>query len=123
MRLHHETISSTGLSALIVIKHGFAFKGEYFSKEAKNDVLVAPGNFRIAVGFQLSKAKYYDGPVVADYILATGDIIVTMTDLSKKSDTLGYPAIVPSSSEYRFLRNQRVGLVLYKTDHALNLYF
>ena len=38
-----------------------------------------------------------------------------MTDLSKSTDTLGYPALVPSSKlEGRFLHNQRLGKVLVK---------
>lgn len=105
------------LGDLIEIKHGFAFKGEYFSDEPTNDVLVTPGNFAIGGGFQLNKLKFYDGPVPDDYVLQTGDVVVTMTDLSKQADTLGYSAIVPSS-RYRFLHNQRVGRVLLASNDA-----
>ena len=38
---------------------------------------------------------------------------VTMTDLSKASDTLGYPAIVPSIEGITFHHNQRLGKVIY----------
>jgi type I restriction enzyme S subunit len=46
-----------------------------------------------------------------DYILKTNDIIVTMTDLSKQADTLGFSAKVPKSNKNTFLHNQRIGLV------------
>jgi type I restriction enzyme S subunit len=49
-----------------------------------------------------------------EYVLNEGDLIVTMTDLSKQSDTLGYPAFVPESLGPRFLLNQRLGKVLIK---------
>lgn len=32
---------------LITIKHGFAFKGEYFSDSPTNNILLIPGNFSI----------------------------------------------------------------------------
>ena len=37
--------------------------------------------------------------------------MVTMTDLSKTADTLGYAAMVPCDLSYRLLHNQRIGLV------------
>ena len=40
-------------------------------------------------------------------------LLVTMTDLSKRSDTLGYPALVPASTDgRRYLHNQRLGKIL-----------
>src|SRR5437764_6513160 len=39
-----------------------------------------------------------------------------MTDLSKGGDTLGYPAKIPPHKEIRFLHNQRLGLVKFKSD-------
>ena len=98
------------LGDYIHVKHGFAFKGEHFTEEETQDVLVTPGNFVIGGGFQDNKLKYYSGPVPEDYVLHEGDLVVTMTDLSKAGDTLGYPALIPASSERRFLHNQRIGL-------------
>jgi len=40
------------LEDIIKIKHGYAFKGEYFSEEATNDILLTPGNFLIGGGFK-----------------------------------------------------------------------
>lgn len=106
---------SVKLSELITIKHGFAFKGEYFSDTPTAYQLTTPGNFAIDGGFQLGKGKYYSGPIPEDYILSPGDLIVTMTDLSKAADTLGYAAVVPDTRGSIYLHNQRVGLVQIKS--------
>ncbi len=103
------------LGELIDVKHGFAFPGEFIHDKPRGDVLLTPGNFAIGGGFKDDKLKYYDGPVPDDFVLAEGDLLVTMTDLSKQSDTLGYPAFVPSRSDgRRYLHNQRLGKVLVK---------
>ena len=39
------------LSDIINIKHGWAFKGEFFSEEPTDDILLTPGNFLIGGGF------------------------------------------------------------------------
>jgi len=104
------------LDDLIHIKHGYAFKGEFFSEEPTDDILLTPGNFAIGGGFKAQKLKYYNGDFPADYILDENDIIVTMTDLSKEADTLGFSAKVPAWFGKRFLHNQRIGLVKLKTD-------
>lgn len=93
------------------IKHGFAYKGKYFSDTPTCDILVTPGNFTLSGGFKLDKPKFYNGPVEKDYILSKGDLIVTMTDLSKNIDTLGYSALVPEVKGFTFHHNQRIGLV------------
>ncbi|WP_417791481.1 restriction endonuclease subunit S [Stutzerimonas xanthomarina] len=103
--------SATRLRDLVSIKHGFAFKGEFFVDEETPLQLTTPGNFAIGGGFQYGKGKYYAGPVPSDYVLQTGDLIVTMTDLSKAADTLGYAAVVPNGTGTTWLHNQRVGLV------------
>jgi type I restriction enzyme S subunit len=109
--------SLTSLDELAGIRHGFAFKGEFFHDDPPGDFLLTPGNFAIGGGFQWGKKKFYRGPVPEDFVLRPGDLIVTMTDLSKEADTLGYPAIIPDS-QYRFLHNQRIGRVIIKSDHA-----
>lgn len=108
--------SKTRLSDLVEIKHGYAFKGEYFTDEPSGTVLLTPGNFAIGGGFQLTKLKYYrDGPVPPEYVLHEGDLLVTMTDLSKAGDTLGYSAAVPLTNQV-LLHNQRLGKIITKTD-------
>lgn len=99
------------LEELISIKHGFAFKGNFFTDEETFDYLITPGNFAIGGGFKGDKFKYYNGPVPEDYILEVGDLVVTMTDLSKQADTLGVSALIPELENHRILHNQRVGLI------------
>lgn len=104
------------LGDIIEIKHGYAFSGDHIIEEDNNVVLVTPGNFRIGGGFQEKKCKFFNGDLTSDYILNEGDFIVTMTDLSKTIDTLGYSAIVPKSKNRIYLHNQRIGLVHFKND-------
>ena len=106
--------ASRTLGSYIRVKHGWAFKGKYFTDVETRDVLVTPGNFAIGGGFLADKAKYYAGPVPDDYVLQEGDLVVTMTDLSKAGDTLGFPALVPRMLGRRYLHNQRIGLVEIK---------
>jgi len=104
------------LGDVVDIKHGYAFKGEFFSKEPTSDILLTPGNFKIGGGFKEDKFKYYNGNYPDSYILKEGDIIVTMTDLSKEADTLGYSAKVPPHNGIKYLHNQRLGLLQFKTS-------
>ncbi|BCT12506.1 hypothetical protein R1TS_05340 [Enterobacter cloacae] len=96
----------------IDIKHGFAFKGEYFSEKATNDIVLTPGNVRIGGGFRFDKFKYYKGEIPKDYVFENDDIFVSMTDLSKECDSLGYAARIPLQKNVRFLHNQRLGRVI-----------
>jgi len=110
------------LGELIEIRHGFAFKGEFFHDEPHGDVLLTPGNFAVGGAFKTDKFKYYDGPVPEEFVLREGDLLVTMTDLSKQGDTLGYSAFVPSRSDgRRYLHNQRLGKVILKEEKSLDI--
>ena len=111
------------LGDLIDIRHGFAFKGEFFSDDPPGDVLLTPGNFAIGGGLKTDKLKYYDGPVPADFVLPEGALLITMTDLSKNADTLGFPAIVPKATDSRYLHNQRLGLVFIRDNVHLDVRF
>lgn len=105
------------LGDFIKVKHGFAFKGDYIVPDETDKILVTPGNFHIGGGFKSDKFKYYkseDFP--QDYILKSGDIVVTMTDLSKDSDTLGYSAKIPFTKSKKYLHNQRIGLVQFISE-------
>jgi len=106
------------LGDLVKIKHGYAFKGEFISEIQNDHLLLTPGNFEIGGGFKsLNKPKYFHGEYPSDYILNSGDLIVTMTDLSKQGDTLGYGALVPNDKTKKYLHNQRLGKVeILKTD-------
>ncbi len=107
------------LGDFIDVKHGFAFKGSFITDEPNDKILVTPGNFYIGGGFKKTKFKYYKSENFPDeYILNEGDIVVTMTDLSKDSDTLGYSAKIPKPEGVKYLHNQRVGLVQFKSINA-----
>lgn len=101
------------LGDIIKIKHGYAFEGKSISFEDNNIVLVTPGNFAIGGGFQEKKCKFFHSSYPSEYILKENDLIVTMTDLSKDGDTLGYSAKVPYSDTRIYLHNQRIGLVQF----------
>ncbi len=109
------------LSDLVDIKHGFAFAGQHFREEPSADVLVTPGNFATGGGFKDDKLKFYEGPVPEDFVLFPGDLLVTMTDLSKEAGTLGYPAFVPGSTRFRYLHNQRLGRVTVRDGASVDL--
>lgn len=102
------------LANLINVLHGYAFKGEYFSDEPTSQVLTTPGNFKIGGGIKYDRLKFYreDGPLDTGHILKPMDLVLTMTDLSKTGDTLGFPAFIPKLGSLSFLHNQRVGRVV-----------
>ncbi len=114
------------LSELCDIKHGFAFKSEFFRSEG-DYVLLTPGNFYESGGYRNrgGKQKYYVGEIPHDYVLNEGDLLVAMTE--QAAGLLGSPILVPESG--KFLHNQRLGLVTKKANvqwinefffHALN---
>jgi type I restriction enzyme S subunit len=101
------------LGDLLEIRHGYAFKGEFFGTTGTHIVLT-PGNFFDEGGFKSkgSDEKWYSGPVPSDYVLNEGDIIVAMTEQAE--GLLGSSAIVPRGGLY--LHNQRIGLVKLKPE-------
>lgn len=103
------------LGDYIKVKHGYAFKGEFFSTDDNGVVLITPGNFAIGGGFKQDKCKFFTSLFPRDYVLHEDDLIVTMTDLSKNIDTLGYSALIPNSNRI-YLHNQRIGLVQFLSD-------
>ena len=105
------------------VKHGHAFSGESFSEIETDLVLVSPGNFKLNGGFNFSKNKYYVGRYPKDYVLKENDLIINMTDLSKKGDTLGNTAIIPKFQNIILLHNQRVGKFLIESNFTYYIYF
>jgi type I restriction enzyme S subunit len=103
---------------LVNVKHGFAFSGEHITKDHGKCVLVTPGNFEIGGGFKEGNAKYFHGLYPEEFVFAPGDLIVTMTDLSKTADTLGYSAKIPRVGNKIYLHNQRIGKVIAKSSNA-----
>ena len=99
------------LSELCDIKHGFAFKSEFFTSEG-DYVLLTPGNFYESGGYRDrgEKQKYYIGEIPRDYVLSEGDLLVAMTE--QAAGLLGSSVLIPESD--KFLHNQRLGLITKK---------
>lgn len=96
------------LGTIFKVKHGFAFKSEFF-KDSGRFVLLTPGNFFEKGGFRdrVGRQKYYVGEAPKEYILSEHDLLLAMTE--QAPGLLGSPLIVPESRKY--LHNQRLGLV------------
>lgn len=99
------------------IEHGWAFKGQHF-RESGDHLVLTPGNFSARDGLRLrpEKDRYYGAEFPARYLLAKGDLIVAMTDLTQNAPILGAPAFVPEHQ--RYLHNQRLGLILVDESRA-----
>ena len=100
----HEITLGDGIR----VKHGFAFKSQYFSDTGEY-VVLTPGNFNEEGGFRRrpGKDRFYDGDIPEEYVLQQGDVIVAMTE--QGPGLLGSSAVVPEGGKY--LHNQRLGLV------------
>lgn len=96
------------LGSIFKVKHGFAFKSEFF-REKGNFILMTPGNFFEEGGYKNrgEKQKYYIGKIDKEYILEKNNLIIAMTEQAE--GLLGSPLIVPESN--KFLHNQRLGLI------------
>lgn len=119
--------SFRSLESLINIKHGFAFKSEFFAERGGYAVLT-PGNYHETGGFRDrgQKQRYYSGDFPTEFLLRRGDLLVAMTE--QAPGLLGSCLIVPEDDA--FLHNQRLGLVTPKENvswdaeffaHAFNL--
>jgi type I restriction enzyme S subunit len=98
------------LGDVLEVKHGFAFKGEYFG-EGGEQRLVTPGNFFERGGFRDrgTAQKSYSEPIPKGYELEPGAVVVAMTEQS--SGLLGSSAAIPDDGK-TWLHNQRIGLVV-----------
>ncbi len=108
------------LGDAIYVKHGFAFKGQYFS-DSGTHIVLTPGNFNEEGGFRLrpGKDRFYIGDILENYILEEDDLIIAMTE--QGPGLLGSSALIPESDKY--LHNQRLGLVQIKDDTVLDKKF
>ncbi len=98
------------LGDVMSIKHGFAFSSDFFRSEDTGTILLTPGNFSVSKRLYFgSNTKFYDGPVPEGYILANGDLLVVMTDLTQDMAILGNA--VTLDARERVLHNQRIGKV------------
>ena len=107
------------LGECLKVKHGWAFKGEFFANEGTQSLLT-PGNFYEKGGFKTNcgKERYYTGEYPEEYVCHKGDLIVAMTE--QAAGLLGSTAIVPENDKY--LHNQRVGLITCDERKLKRLY-
>ena len=96
------------LGDLLTVKHGWAFKGEFFAESGQMSILT-PGNFFDKGGFKRNdeRERYYTGEFPSEYLSHKSDLIVAMTE--QATGLLGSTAIVPEDD--RYLHNQRIGLI------------
>lgn len=108
------------LREVLDIRHGFAFKGEYFRDEG-DLIVLTPGNFIDTGGFKSKsgKEKYYDGPFPPSFLLSKGDVVIAMTE--QAHGLLGSTATIPEDA--RYLHNQRLGLLRLTDPDHLDLRF
>lgn len=102
---------------LIQIKHGYAFKSEFFRDHGKY-VVLTPGHFFEEGGFRSrpEKDRFYDGEIPEGFILPERALIVAMTE--QGPGLLGSSALVPEGEKY--LHNQRIGLVTITDPSVLD---
>lgn len=107
------------LGECLTVKHGWAFKGEFFQETGKQCILT-PGNFYEKGGFKFNsgKERYYSGDYPQEYLCKKGDLIVAMTQQAE--GLLGSTAIVPEDN--RYLHNQRIGLISCKEEKLTKLF-
>ena len=112
----------TTLGNLIDIKHGWAFKGEFFNKTNQpNNIVVAIGNFDYSGGFRFdsTRTKEYLDTYPQEYELVSGDILLAMTCQTAGGEILGIPGRIPNDGKV-YLHNQRLGKVEIKDIEETN---
>ena len=113
-----EGWTSRRFGELFKVKHGYAFKGKFFS-DSGSYIVLTPGNFFDEGGFKLkSKEKFYLGDFPSEYLLERDDLLVAMTEQAE--GLLGSSALIPQSG--LFLHNQRLGLIT-QLDHEVDKHF
>ncbi len=108
------------LGDLITVKHGHAFKSQFFTASG-DQIVLTPGNFYEEGGFKLrgDRDRYYSGEYPSEYLLKKDDIIIAMTEQGE--GLLGSSALIPEDNKY--LHNQRLGLVRIKNEALIDEYY
>ncbi len=104
------------LGDCFTIKHGWAFKSQYFGDGGEHIVLT-PGNFYEPGGFRSrpGKDRFYTIEPPDDFVLRPGDLVIAMTEQGE--GLLGSSALIPEDGSY--LHNQRIGLIENLDEHKL----
>ena len=105
---------------LIEFKNGYAFKSKELSKDFKsNFAIFKMGHIKVGGGFNDTYKTDYliseVAPKMEKYILETGDILMSMTDMKDNVRLLGHTALFYQQN-VNFLVNQRVGHIKAKKD-------
>ena len=113
------------LRDLVDIKHGWAFKGEFFreTNQPKN-VVVAIGNFDYSGGFRFdsTRTKEYLDFYPKEYELNPGNILLAMTCQTAGGEILGIPGRIPDDGKI-YLHNQRLGKIIINDVGETDLSF
>ena len=114
------TWQEISLGECFTIKHGFAFKSQYFGNNGEHIVLT-PGNFHEQGGFRSrpGKDRFYAIDPSDDFVLRPGDLVIAMTEQGE--GLLGSSALIPNEGSY--LHNQRIGLVENLDERRMNKEF
>ena len=113
-------LAPVNLGEFFRVKHGFAFKGHYFT-DSGDHVVLTPGNFHEEGGFRrrLDKDRYYAGDIPENFVLKQDDLIVAMTE--QGPGLLGSSAWIPDGEQY--LHNQRLGLIVDLDENRMDKRF
>jgi len=100
------------LGQILTLKHGYAFKSEQFTTNKTKNIVVRMGNFQETGGLQFSDNTFYltsiDG--YANYILKPSDIVMILSDITRKGRLIGKVGLIPQD-ENIYVLNQRVAKV------------
>ena len=109
------------LGTVLKVQHGYAFKSESYVKKSHYR-LVTLGNFSENNTFKYnnSKAIYYGADFPKEFILQENDLILPLTE--QVEGLFGNTALVPCSTNYKFVLNQRVGKIICNESKVNKLY-
>ena len=104
------------LGECLTIKHGFAFKSQYFG-DSGDHIVLTPGHFHETGGFRFrpGKDRFYTIEPPDDFVLRPGDLVIAMTEQGE--GLLGSSALIPEDGSY--LHNQRIGLIANLDEYKL----
>lgn len=104
------------------LMNGYAFKGEYFSKESgEGPIVVTPGNFNVDGGlyFNDKNTTRYLVEYPNQFVLKKSDLIIVLTDLSYKNLILGRTEFVEFDG---LLLNQRIAKIIFNEGYKVKIY-
>jgi len=82
----------------VTLAKGLSYRSEFFAEDGlplANLKCIAPGG-----GFQQEGLKAYAGEHDDRHVVAPGDIVIAMTDLTQKRVVIGCPAVIPRLKDH-----------------------